>query len=110
YPDPLSGGLAQQVIASSKYMLAADLVMPKRALALVALTQQISPTFGVNMSYSHTDGWDRFRGRNVNAPLNGVRPDPSLGNITEVESTAKLQADQLNVGLNFNYPKRRMFV
>jgi hypothetical protein len=118
YPDPLSGGVTQQVLPTSKYMLADNLVMPKRALGLVALTQQLSPSFGVNMSYSHTNGWDRFRGRNVNAPIpstslgagNGVRPDPNLGNVTEVESTAKLRIDQINVGLNFNYPKRRMFL
>lgn len=110
YPDPLSGGVAQQVLPTSKYMLAGNLVMPKRALGLVALTQQVSPTFGVNLSYSRTNGWDRFRGRNVNAPLNGVRPDPALGNVTEVESTAKLRIDQVNVGMNFSYPKRRMFL
>jgi hypothetical protein len=110
YPDPLSGGVAQQVLPPGKYMLADDLIMPKRAVGLVAVTQQISPMFGINMSYSHTKGWDRFRGRNVNAPLNGVRPEPNLGNVIEVESTAKLRIDQLNLGLNFNYPKRRTFL
>jgi hypothetical protein len=110
YPDPFSGGQSQQVLPPGKFVLADHLVMPKRALGLVALTQQISPTFGVNVSYSHTNGWDRFRGRNVNAPLNGVRPDPSLGNITDVESTARLRADSANVGLNFNLPKRRLFL
>jgi hypothetical protein len=33
-----------------------------------------------------------------------------LGNITEVESTAKLRIDSVNAGLNFNLPKRRTFV
>ena len=36
YPDPLSGGVAQQVLPPGKYMLAGDLIMPKRALGLVA--------------------------------------------------------------------------
>ena len=72
YPDPFGGGASQQVLPPSKYLLADELVMPKRALGLVALTQQLSQTFGLNVSYSHTNGWDRFRGRNVNAPLNGV--------------------------------------
>jgi hypothetical protein len=110
YPDPFSGGVSQQVLPPGKYILAGNLVMPKRALGLVALTQQLSQTFGLNVSYSHTNGWDRFRGRNVNAPLNGVRPDPALGNITEVESTAKLRVDSINAGLNFNMPKRRTFL
>ncbi|HEX9365565.1 MAG TPA: carboxypeptidase regulatory-like domain-containing protein [Vicinamibacterales bacterium] len=110
YPDPLSGGVSQQVLPPGKYMLAGNLVMPKRALGLVALTQQLSQTFGLNLGYSHTSGWDRFRGRNVNAPLNGVRPDPALGNVTDVESTAKLRVDSINAGINFNLPKRRTFL
>ena len=110
YPDPLGGGVSQEVLPSSRYMLADNLVMPKRALGLVALTQQISPTFGVNLSYSHTNGWDRLRGRNVNAPLDGVRPDPAAGNVTQVESTATLHVDSINAGLNINLPKRRAFV
>ena len=109
YPDPSSGG-ASEALPPSKYMLAGGLVMPKRALALVALTQQISPAVGLNLSYSHTNGWDRFRGRNVNAPLNGARPDPALGNITQVESTARLQVDSINAGFNYSMPARRTFL
>ena len=110
YPDPLGGGAAQEVLPPSKYQLAGDLVFPKRVLGLVALTQQVSQTFGLNLSYSHTNGWDRYRGRNINAPLDGVRPEPSLGNITQVESTAKLRVDSMTAGLNFNIPQRRTFL
>jgi hypothetical protein len=110
YPDPFSGGASQQILPPSRYLLAGSLVMPKRAIGLLAVTQQLSPTVGINASYSRTKGWDRFRGRNVNAPLNGVRPDPALGNITEVESSARLAADSVMVGLNFNIPKRRTFL
>ena len=102
--------MVEQVLPPSQYMLADNLVMPKRALGLVALTEQLSQTFGLNVGYSHTNGWDRFRGRDVNAPLNGVRPDPALGNITEVESTAKLRVDSINAGINFNMPTRRTFL
>ena len=69
YPDPFGGGASQEVLPPSKYMLADGIVMPKRAVVLFAVTQQLSPTFSVNASYSHHEGWDRFRGRNVNAPL-----------------------------------------
>ena len=79
--------------------------------AYVALTQQFSPTFGVNVSYSHTNGWDRFRGRNINAPsLDGVRPDPALGNVTQVESTARLRVDTINAGSTSTCRTRRTFL
>ena len=110
YPDPSAGGASQQILPPSRYLLADGLVMPKRALGIVALTQQISQTFGLNLGYTHTNGWDRFRGRNVNAPLNGARPDPALGNITQVESTATLRVDSINAGMNFNIPARRTFL
>jgi hypothetical protein len=110
YPDPFGGGSSQQILPTSKYMLANGLVMPKRAVGVLAVTQQLSPLVSVNASYSHTNGWDRFRGRNVNAPLDGVRPDASLGNVTEVESTARLVVDSLSVGFNVNLPKTRTFV
>ena len=110
YPDAFSGGASQQILPSSRYQLAADLVLPKREVGLLAITQQLSPSFGVNASYSHSRGWDRFRGRNVNAPLNGVRPDPALGNVTQVESTARMESDAINVGLNWSVPARRLFL
>jgi hypothetical protein len=110
YPDPFSGGVSQQILPPSSYVLGANLVMPKRAIGLIAVTQQLSPAVGLNLSYSRTKAWDRFRGRNVNAPLDGVRPSPALGNIVEVESSARLAADQVMAGLNFNIPKRRTFM
>jgi len=110
YPDPFAGGASQQILPTSKYMLADSLVMPKRAVGVLAVTRQVSPLLSINAGYSHTKGWDRFRGRNVNAPLNGVRPNPAFGNVTEVESTARLEADSINVGMNFNFPKTRTFM
>ena len=110
YPDPFSGGASQQILPASRYLLGSTVVMPKRAIGVLAMTQQLSPTVALNLSYSRTKAWDRFRGRNVNAPLNGVRPDPALGNITEVESSARLAADSIMAGMNFNVPARRTFM
>jgi hypothetical protein len=110
YPDPFSGGPAQEVLPPSRYMLANGLVMPKRAMGLIAVTQRIGQTMSVNASYNHQNGWDRFRGLNVNAPRDGGRPNPELGNVTQVESTARLEADSLSVGMNFNLPQRRTFL
>ena len=110
YPDPLDGDASQEVLPGSKYVLGDALVMPKRVVGLFSVSQQLSQVLTVNATYSRTNGWDRFRGRNANAPLDGVRPDPALGNVTTVESTARLETDSINVGLNFNLPSRRTFV
>jgi hypothetical protein len=110
YPDPLSGSAAQEVLPPSRYQLASGLVMPEQSVGVLAVTEQLTPALNVNASYSHRRGRDRLRGRNVNAPIDGARPDPLLGNITQVESTAKSEADALNVGLNWSAPARRLFL
>jgi Carboxypeptidase regulatory-like domain len=110
YPDPLGGGAAQEILPSSRYQASPSLVLPKRGVGLLAVTQQFSPSLSVNAMYSHTTGWDRFRGRNVNAPLDGARPDPSLGNVTQVESTARMAIDTVQVGMNWSVPARRLFL
>jgi hypothetical protein len=110
YPDPLGGGAAQDVLPSGRYQAADGLVLPKRGVALVAVTQQFLPALGVNATYSHTTGRDRFRGRNVNAPLNGERPDPTVGNVTQVESTGRMAIDTVQVGMNWSVPARRLFL
>ena len=109
YPDPFAGGAAQ-VLPASKYMLAGDLVMPKRIMATAGLSHRFTATLGANISYNRFRGENRFRGRNINAPVNGLRPDPALGNITQVESTARLEGQTVSVGMNFAIPARRLFV
>ena len=110
YPDPLAGGASQEILPGSKYMLAPDLVMPRRVMGNIGLSHQFTPTFATNVSYSRARGDNRLRGRNINAPLNGVRPDPTVGNVTQVESTASLRGQVVSAGVNYNIPARRMFL
>jgi hypothetical protein len=108
YPDPFSGGSDQEVLPTSKYTLADTLVMPARAMVNLGISQQLSATVSANVSVNRTDGRHRLRGRNINAPLaGGARPDPSLGNVTQVESTARMHGTSVNAGININIPARR---
>jgi len=110
YPNPFNGDSTQQVLPASKYALASTLVQPTRTMINVGVSQQLTPILSANVSVGHSVGSDRFRGRNVNAPRSdGTRPDPSLGNVTEVESTARMRGSSLSTGLNLNIPSRRTF-
>jgi hypothetical protein len=109
YPDPFEDGLAD-VLPTSKYLLADSLVMPRRNMVNAGLSQQLSPTIGLNLNLMHMTGSNRLRGRNTNAPLNGRRPDPSSGNVTQVESTARVRGTQLHAGINVNVPARRIMI
>ena len=110
FPDPFAGGATQQVLPASRYVLGAGLVMPRRVMANVGLSHQFSARLGTNVSYSRTRGENRFRGRNVNAPLDGVRPDPAAGNITQVESTGNMRGQTFFAGMNFQIPARRIML
>jgi hypothetical protein len=110
FPDPFAGGTTQEVLPASKYVLADGLIMPRRVMGNVGLSHQISPRLGLNVSYSRIAGENRFRGRNINAPLGGARPDPAAGNITQVESTGHMRGQTFIAGMNFQIPARRMMV
>ena len=109
YPDPFAGSAAE-ALPASKYVLADTAVMPTRRMANLGVMQQLSPTIGVNVNLMHMAGSNRLRGRNVNAPVGGVRPDALLGHVTQVESTGRMRGTQLSAGVNVNLPARRTFI
>ena len=47
---------------------------------------------------------------NINAPVNGVRPVPDAGNITELESTGQSDTDRWMLNVNYAKPERRLFL
>ncbi len=110
YPDALGGGATQEILPASRYELANDLVMPVRRMANIGLSHQFSPMIGMNLSYSYTRGENRYRGRNINAPIDGVRPDPTVGNVTQVESTANMRGQNFVAGMSFQIPARRLML
>ena len=109
YPDPFDGGQSQ-VLPASKYVLAEGLLLPKRNMANLGISQQVTGTIGLNVNMMYMNGSNRLRGRNTNAPIAGIRPDASLGNVTQVESTARVRGMQLHTGLNINLPSRRVMI
>ncbi|MEP6782647.1 MAG: TonB-dependent receptor [Acidobacteriota bacterium] len=58
--------------------------------------------------YMWTRGSNALRSINVNAPVDGVRPDPSVGNITEIQSSGKRASDRFTVSMNARYIPRRI--
>ena len=52
--------------------------------------------------YAYLRGTDQYRGNNLNAPVNGIRPDPSFGNVIEVLADASSRQHQLQTALTVN--------
>lgn len=76
--------------------------------ASIGLEKPLAPWADFRTDYMWTRGRNTLRAVNVNAPVNGVRPDPSFGNITEIQSTGARALDRLTVAFNARYMPRRM--
>ena len=56
----------------------------------------LNPFSRFGVSYAHVTGSRMLRGLNLNAPVGGVRPDPTVGNLIEVVGDAGLRQHTLN--------------
>ena len=106
YPSPTLGGRAL-VLPPGRVQLAPDLTQPQLREAVIGVEQTLPGEARLNAMYIHRQGSNLLRGVNINAPLvNGQRPDPSAGTVTEIQSTASLQFDALSLNFNFARPPR----
>ncbi|HKX27334.1 MAG TPA: TonB-dependent receptor [Blastocatellia bacterium] len=111
YPNPFIGTGADQQMQILKYIFDPNLKSPYTINFNVALEQQLPKGLVGTVSYIHTHGIHQFRLRNINAPLPGagVRPDPTEGNLYQIESTAKSRFDGLIFGFNRRLSQRLTF-
>ena len=113
FPDT-TGGAFGNPLPPSKYLAALGLQMPYLHQASVSVERTLIETLRLMASYTMMRGRDRLRAVNINAPLTGgldpLRPDPSLGNVTQLESTGRTEIDRLTVNVNYARPERRFFM
>lgn len=109
YPDASFGGRAI-VLPNGRVQLAADLNQPQLFEMTTGVERMLPGSVRLNMMYIHRRGSNELRGVNLNAPVAGVRPDPSAGTITQIQSTAASSFDALSINLNVMNPQRRFFV
>jgi hypothetical protein len=64
------------------------------------MEQAFSPRLRVGVQYTYMRGSSPWRGLNLNAPVNGVRPDAAFGNIVQVVGDASSRQHTLNVNFN----------
>ncbi len=80
-----------------------DLQAPYTMQAAFAVERQLP--FKTTFSATFVNARTRrlLRSRNINAPLNGVRPDPARGDIFEYESTGRFDQNQLILNARSNF-------
>jgi hypothetical protein len=107
FPDPFLGGIPLAGQPPSIVRAHPGIVMPYTRRASVGVDRTLTGWARLRATYSHQIGRNLFRSRDLNAPVNGVRPDPTLRNITQLESTARSQNKSLEVSVMLNHRPRR---
>jgi len=97
--DPLSAGVI--MTPSGRIQASADLQMPRVHQASIGYDRQLTPSITLQTSYQVLRGSNLMRSRNINAPVDGVRPNPGFGDITQFESTGESSSDRLTIGTRF---------
>ena len=92
YPNP--GGLGT-VPPINKYLLDAGYQMPRIARVSGGVDQGFLNVNRVSLTYSYQQGTHLARGLNLNAAVNGVRPDPAFRNIVQAVSDAESRQHQI---------------
>ena len=108
FPDPLASG-TQITLPTSKIIRDPLIQMPYVRQFSIGVQRQLNGLGQVFVNYFNQRGIHQLRGHNINAPLNGVRPNPAFGNITQVESTANSSMQGLSINLNIARPQQRLF-
>ena len=87
---------------------AASLDQPLIQQASIGLERPLASWADFRADYMWTRGSRTLRSINVNAPVDGVRPDADYGNISQIQSTGRRASDRLTVAFNARYAPRRI--
>jgi hypothetical protein len=90
--------------ASGRIQASPDLQMPRVHQASIGYDRQLTANVVLQTSYQMLRGENQMRSRNINAPVDGVRPNELFGDITQFESTGRSASDRLTIGARFRTP------
>ncbi|MEP7116404.1 MAG: TonB-dependent receptor, partial [Acidobacteriota bacterium] len=106
---PVTATSAGERLPASRIQTADSLDQPIVQQASLGFDRPLKSWLTVRADYMWTRGYRMLRSVNVNAPVNGVRPDSTVGNVTELRSNGERAQDRINLGLNVRVPNRRIF-
>jgi len=110
YPNPFLGA-DTVVLPGGRVQAAPGLEMPYIHQASIGVERAITSNLQTQVSYQMLRGRHLMRSVNINAPDEfGVRPEPTVGTVTQFESTGRSQSDRLTVNLNYRVPQKRIFM
>jgi hypothetical protein len=94
-------------LPASRIQLGPQLTQPTIHQASIGYERPFGEWANIRTDYMWTRGYDTLRAVNVNAPVAGVRPDPTAGNVTQIESNGRRASDRINAFMLLRYPRVR---
>jgi hypothetical protein len=85
----------------NRYLLGPEFGLPINNRLSLGVDQRIRKT-QMSATYAYTRGSSLAHGTNLNAPVDGVRPNPAFGNIVEVATDANSRLHQLQLNITAN--------
>ncbi len=99
FPNPFIGGI-QTLPPPSRIQTDPDLQIPYIIQSSAGVETNPFKLFRLTTNYQYQRGVHLLHGRNLNTPVPGFgRPDPTVGNITNIESSAYQSSHRLMVGI-----------
>jgi hypothetical protein len=92
YPNPGSVG---SLSVGNRYLIDPALDMPRNTRLSAGVDQQLTTRARVSVTYSYTMADRSLRGENLNAPVNGVRPDRNFNNVIRAVSDGESRQHQI---------------
>ena len=99
FPDP---GAVGATPPTNRYLLAEDRVMSYAQRLSAGIAQTLSQRITANVLYSYGYRYALLTGRNLNAPVNGVRPDAQFANVVLASGDGRGNQHQVNASMNVN--------
>jgi len=99
FPDP---GDVGSTPPTNRYLLAEERDMAYSQRLSAGLAQTISRRLTTNVLYSYAYRYALLTGRNLNTPINGVRPDPEFANVVLARSDGSGRQHTMNASVNLN--------
>lgn len=103
YPEPpltIAG-----VTPADRYLLDPALKHPSNSRVSGGVDYALSQRYRVNATYRYMRGEGIFRGLNLNAPVNGLRPSPEFGNVIQLVGDGRMRQHVWNFGGQTNFPQ-----
>jgi outer membrane receptor for ferrienterochelin and colicin len=109
FPDPFFGGGEIVLPPPSIVGASEDLRLPTTRRISAGIQRRFGEAFDVRLNVFDESTRNRLRAVDVNAPVDGVRPNPAFGRMTEIRSIGKAEERGFDANVQMRAFERQLF-